>query len=122
MDKQGLEHFTKKLQERQRELRSVVTREERTSRDADGEVAQDIVDQAANSYGKELLFHQSNKERQILQMVESALDRIRQGSFGQCVSCGKDINHKRLQAVPWTCHCVACQEKLESGQIGEVAE
>src|ERR1035438_4062413 len=55
---------------------------------------------AANSYNKEFLFHQSNSERQLLQMVDSALDRIREGSFGQCISCGAEINPKRLEAVP----------------------
>ena len=55
-------------------------------------------------------------------MVESALDRIRQGSFGQCISCGEDINTKRLEAVPWTRYCIACQEKLEKGQLVEETE
>jgi DnaK suppressor protein len=122
MDKKRLEQFKKKLEERQQELRRVVTRTEQDGRDADSEVAQDIADKAANSYNKEFLFHQSNSERQVLQMVESALDRIRQGSFGQCVSCGEDINSKRLEAVPWTRYCIACQEKLENGQLVEEAE
>ena len=68
------------------------------------ESAQDIADRAANSYNKEFLFHQSNNERQLLQMVDSALDRIREGTFGQCISCGAEINPKRLEAVPWTRH------------------
>jgi len=122
MDKKRLEQFKKKLEERQQELRRVVSRTEQDGRDADSEVAQDIADKAANSYNKEFLFHQSNSERQILQMVESALDRIRQGSFGQCISCGEDINTKRLEAVPWTRYCIACQEKLEKGQLVEETE
>ncbi len=95
---------------------------EQEGRDADSQVAQDIADKAANSYNNQLLFHESNRERQILQMVESALDRIRQGSFGQCICCGKDINTKRLEAVPWTRCCIACQEKLEKGQLVEETE
>jgi len=122
MDKKRLEQFKKKLEERQQELRRVVSRTEQDGRDADSEVAQDIADKAANSYNKEFLFHQSNSERQILQMVESALDRIRQGTFGQCISCGEDINTKRLEAVPWTRYCIACQEKLEKGQLVEETE
>jgi len=122
MEKKRLEQFRKKLEERQQELRRVVSRTEQDGRDADSEVAQDIADKAANSYNKEFLFHQSNSERQILGMVESALDRIRQGSFGQCISCGEDINTKRLEAVPWTRYCIACQEKLEKGQLVEEAD
>ena len=79
------------------------------------ESAQDIADRAANSYNKEFLFHQSNNDRQLLQMVDGALDRIRDGAFGQCISCGEEINPKRLEAVPWTRHCIECQEKAEKG-------
>ena len=81
--------------------------------------AQDIADKAASSYTKEFLFHQSNNDRQLLQMVENALSRIREGSFGECISCGTEINAKRLEAVPWTRHCIECQEKLEQGLLEE---
>lgn len=117
MDKKKLEQFKKRLEERQRELRRVVARTEDEGRAADSETAQDIADKAANSYNKEFLFHQSNSDRQLLGMVESALDRVRQGNFGQCISCGGEINSKRLEAVPWTRYCIACQEKLEKGQL-----
>jgi DnaK suppressor protein len=117
MDKKKLDQFKKKLEERQQELRRIVSRTEQDGRAADSETAQDIADKAANSYNKEFLFHQSNNERQLLGMVEGALDRIRQGNFGQCISCGEEINAKRLEAVPWTRYCIACQEKLEKGQL-----
>ena len=118
MDKKKLETFKKRLEERQQELRKIVSRTEQDGRAADSENAQDIADKAANSYNKEFLFHQSNNERQLLAMVEGALDRIRTGTFGQCISCGEEINSKRLEAVPWTRFCIACQEKLERGQLG----
>jgi DnaK suppressor protein len=115
MDKKKLETFRKRLEERQRELRNAMARSAQDGRDADVESAQDVADRAANSYTKEFLFHQSNNDRQLLQMVDGALDRIREGSFGECISCGNEINPKRLEAVPWTRHCIACQEKLEKG-------
>jgi len=117
MDKKKLDQFKKKLEERQQELRRIVSRTEQDGRAADSETAQDIADKAANSYNKEFLFHQSNNERQLLGMVEGALDRIRKGNFGQCISCGEEINAKRLEAVPWTRYCIACQEKMEKGQL-----
>ena len=115
MDKKKLETFKKRLEERQRELRNAMNRTAQDGRDADLESAQDIADRAASSYTKEFLFHQSNTDRQLLQMVDGALDRIREGNFGECISCGNEINPKRLEAVPWTRHCIACQEKLEKG-------
>jgi len=117
MEKKKLEAFKKRLEDRQRELRYTVNRTAQDGRDADLESAQDIADRAANSYNKEFLFSQSNNERQLLQMVDAALSRIREGTFGECISCGEEINAKRLDAVPWTRHCIACQEKLESGLL-----
>lgn len=118
MDKKKLEAFKKRLEERQRELRTNVSRNELDGRNADAaDMAQDIADRASSSYQKEFLFHQSNNDRQLLQMVEGALSRIREGSFGECISCGNEINAKRLEAVPWTRHCIECQEKLEKGQL-----
>jgi DnaK suppressor protein len=119
MEKKKIEQFKKRLEERQQLLRHNVTRTEQDGRNQDETNAQDIADRAASSYNKEFLFHQSNSERQLLQMVEGALSRIREGTFGECISCGKDINAKRLEAVPWTRHCIECQEKLEQGMLEE---
>ncbi len=122
MDKKKLESFKKRLEERQQSLRKTVSRTEEDGRIADQDTAQDIADRAASSYTKEFLFSQSNNERQLLQMVENALQRIREGEFGECVNCGNEINGKRLEAVPWTRYCISCQEKLENGQLEEAQE
>ena len=117
MDKKKLEAFKKRLEDRQRELRQNVSRNEQDGRAADMDTAQDIADRASSSYTKEFLFHQSSNERQTLQMVEGALNRIREGTFGECINCGNEINPKRLEAVPWTRYCIECQEKLEQGLL-----
>jgi len=120
MEKKKVEGFKKRLEERRQMLRRNVSRTELDGRQADEDTAQDIADRAASSYNKEFLFHQSNSERQLLQMVESALERIREGNFGQCISCGQEINSKRLEAVPWTRYCIQCQEKMEQGRLEPV--
>jgi len=122
IDKKKLESFKKRLEERQQSLRKAVSRTEEDGRIADQDTAQDIADRAASSYTKEFLFSQSNNDRQLLQMVETALLRIREGAFGECVSCGNEINAKRLEAVPWTRYCIECQEKLEKGQLEEARD
>jgi DnaK suppressor protein len=121
MDKRKLENFKKQLETRQQELRKIVARTEQDGRDADVGTAQDIADRAANSYTKEFLFHQSNTERQTLNMVEAALARLREGEFGECINCGNEINSKRLEAVPWTRYCIECQEKMERGELEEAS-
>ena len=120
MDKKKLETFKKRLETRQQELRRTVTRNQADGRLADEDTAAaDIADRAASSYNKEFLFSQSNNDRALLMMVDGALARIREGSFGECIHCGKEINTKRLEAVPWTRHCIECQEKLEQGLLEE---
>ncbi len=122
MDKKKLEAFKKRLETRQQELRRMVTRTQADGRLADEDTAAaDIADRAASSYNKEFLFSQSNNDRQLLMMVDGALARIREGNFGECISCGKEINAKRLEAVPWTRHCIECQEKLEKGELEEAS-
>jgi DnaK suppressor protein len=122
MDKKKLEAFKKRLETRQQDLRRAVNRTQADGRSADEDTAAaDIADRAASSYTKEFLFSQSNNDRQTLQMVDKALARIREGSFGECIHCGKEINGKRLEAVPWTRHCIECQEKLEQGLLEEEA-
>jgi len=122
MEKKKLDTFKKRLEERQQTLRKAVSRTEEDGRIADQDSAQDIADRAASSYTKEFLFSQSNNDRQLLQMVETALQRIREGGFGDCINCGNEINAKRLEAVPWTRYCIACQEKMEQGQLEEAGD
>lgn len=122
MDKKKLESFKKRLEERLQVLRKAVSRTEEDGRVADQGAAQDVADRAADSYTKEFLFSQSNTDRVLLDMVDRALKRIRDGTFGECESCGNEINSKRLEAVPWTRYCIACQEKKEQGLLEEAVE
>src|ERR1700686_197104 len=105
MDKKKLEAFKKRLETRQQELRRTVNRTQADGRSADEDTAQDIADRAASSYTKEFLFSQRKNEPQPLKMVARALVRIREGSLGKCIHCGKEINAKRREPVPWTRHC-----------------
>ena len=59
------------------------------------------------------MLQRGNREHGLLRMVEAALRRIQDGSFGRCLSCGNEIDVKRLQFVPWTRYCIQCQEHSE---------
>lgn len=117
MEKRKLEHYKKRLLSKQEELERIVSRAEQDGRSADEETPQDLADKAANSYTKEFLFSQSNNERYTLQLVEEAIDRVGNGSFGECVACHEEVQQKRLEAVPWARHCISCQEKQEQGLL-----
>lgn len=40
--------------------------------------------------------------------IREALDRLREGTFGACVTCGARIARERLGAVPHASECIAC--------------
>ena len=117
MDKKKVESYKKRLLAKQEELRRLVAKSEQDGREADEEITQDLADRAANSYTKEFLFHQSDDNRRILQLVQEALERVHNGSYGLCVACQEDVQQKRLEAVPWARHCIECQEKQEKGLL-----
>ncbi len=117
MEKKKVEAYKKRLVAKQEELARLVSRSEHDGREADEEGTQDVADKAANSYTKEFLFHQSDENRRLLQLVNEAIERIKIGVFGQCVACHKDVQQKRLEAVPWARHCIECQEKQDKGLL-----
>jgi DnaK suppressor protein len=46
---------------------------------------------------------------QQLELVDAALARLDDGTFGTCLRCGQPIAPARLEALPWAAHCIACQ-------------
>ena len=117
MDKKRLDYYKKKLQAKREELLKIIARIEQEGRAADEDPTVDLADKAANSYTKEFLFGQTNSDRFILQLVEEALNRIRNEEYGLCAHCHEDVQLKRLEAVPWARHCIECQEKQEQGLL-----
>lgn len=52
---------------------------------------------------------ETGRRRQIeMQQIELALQRIDEGSFGECLNCGEDIAPKRLQIDPTASICINC--------------
>jgi RNA polymerase-binding transcription factor len=48
-----------------------------------------------------------------LRALESALERVADGTYGLCVDCGEDIPFVRLHAQPGAARCLACQQRHE---------
>lgn len=81
---------------------------------------QDTADLAVASYQREMLFSQGTTQHMQLQMIQQALDRIEDETFGECQHCSREIGKKRLEALPWTPYCINCQEKIENGELEPV--
>jgi DnaK suppressor protein len=122
MDKKSVEQFKKKLLDKRRELTRAYIRNKTYGKESDEGGTQDSADKASTSYTKEFLYSLSNTERNVLQQVEHALERIEEGEFGVCDECGEPIQKKRLEAVPWARYCLACQEAVDKGQLAEAGE
>jgi RNA polymerase-binding transcription factor DksA len=73
-------------------------------------------DTGADSAEQELSLSLLSNQEQALEEIDGALLRIGQGVFGQCEECRKAIARARLQALPYTRHCVACARKLQQSQ------
>ncbi|PIQ96005.1 MAG: hypothetical protein COV67_11770 [Nitrospinae bacterium CG11_big_fil_rev_8_21_14_0_20_56_8] len=71
------------------------------------------IDLASSLEGREMMFQLSSRDRHELKLIEDALFKIHQGTYGQCESCSKMIGIKRLQILPLTSLCIDCQETLE---------
>ena len=116
---QNARRLEEKLREQQAFLeRNMLTAVEQ-GRQTVADATQDVADQAVNSYQKELLFSQGTKGHAQLSQIRFAIDRINEGSYGECLQCGNTIGEKRLEAVPWTPYCIDCQEKIENGEIAD---
>jgi len=113
MNQKQIEGFKKSLQTRRQELLRSITQTQQEGSTAQQAYGHDEGDRATSSLNKELSFLQNTQARKLLQAVEAALGRISEGSFGECLNCGSEINVKRLEAIPWVRYCVTCQELIE---------
>ena len=71
------------------------------------------IDLASSLEGREMLFQLTSRDRNELRLIEDALFRINEGTFGACESCEEQISLKRLQIMPLTPLCISCQEAAE---------
>ena len=119
MDRSELERYKVRLFEMRAELTNTVNDIETAIREtvvAPGDVST-LPTHPANfdSEGLDRNVALAQNEAQVLEQVEASLERIEAGSFGKCAECGEEIPRERLDALPYTPHCVHCAERQESG-------
>lgn len=119
MQKAQLAKYRRRLEREYKDLQALLSRQEQAMRAADDGAPEDSAAQAAKTYSKEFFYHQSDSGLTQLAQVEQALRRIDSAEFGICESCGRKIERKRLDAVPWTRYCRNCQELEEELNIAE---
>lgn len=73
----------------------------------------DSVDQASQSIEKELLFELSDNERGMLDMIDAAIRKIDNGTYGLCEATQRPISRARLEALPYCRYSIGYQNQLE---------
>lgn len=73
----------------------------------------DQADVGTKTFEREHEFSLAQNSRDMLIQSQHALERIADGTYGQCESCGNPIGKLRLQAFPRATLCMACKQKQE---------
>jgi DnaK suppressor protein len=117
MKEQDLNRFLKKLINRRELIRKILRDTEKTAmeRGESGEriFHHHISDSATDEELRELAFMSATRLREELAMIEEAISRIREGSYGICLKCSKKIPLDRLKAIPYARYCISCQREIE---------
>lgn len=74
----------------------------------------DPTDRASLESDRNFMLRIRGRERKLILKIEEALERIENGSFGICDSCGDEIGEQRLKARPVTTLCIECKKKEEA--------
>ena len=73
-----------------------------------------MADVGTDNYEQEFTLSLMQNEEGVLGLVEGALERIEEGTYGSCAECTNKIPKTRLNALPYTPYCVKCAGKIES--------
>lgn len=113
MDKETQAYFKENLIHRLDELYSEAEKTVAGMTDTE-ETFPDPTDRATLESDRNFMLRIRDRERKLILKIREALQRIEDGSFGFCESCGDDIGVDRLKARPVTTLCIECKRKQEA--------
>lgn len=88
----------------------------RSARDASGDLSgysYHMADVASDDYERDFSLGRATEEQKVVFLIDEALKRIEEGTYGACLQCGKAIPKRRLAALPHSELCIQCQEEKE---------
>jgi DnaK suppressor protein len=91
-------------------LAALQTRLSIIKRDATQSHSGDSAEQAQERENDEVVDAIGNETAQSIRVIQAALARIEDGTYGECAGCGEDIGQARLEAVPEATRCVNCAD------------
>ena len=121
LDKKKLEFFKKRLLELKVQFEGDIKQMTSASQNSQAETSDSghalhMADVASDMYDKEFNLGLASKDRKVLTLIDNALKRIEEGTYGICLGTGKPITIERLKAIPYAEYCLEYQEELESKQ------
>lgn len=81
----------------------------------------DPIDRAADEEERSVSLKTSDRKRKLLKKIESTIDKINEGDFGFCDSCGIEIGVRRLEARPTANECIDCKSFDEIKEKTDIA-
>ena len=114
MDAKKLKEIRQRLASEYENLIKTINRNRTAAEAIKVENTEDEGDLATISHDRELLYNLHESDFARLRFIQEAMKAMDRGQYGECVRCGKDINEKRLEAVPWATLCIHCQEETEA--------
>jgi RNA polymerase-binding transcription factor len=111
--KKFLADLREHLSDMKSKLLSEIDSELRAEREGNKDEGMDTYDLASEERDREINFILSDRERAKIKQIDDALERLEEGSYGVCESCGLEIAEERLQAMPFTRLCRDCQQDQE---------
>jgi DnaK suppressor protein len=109
----NIESLKHQLQAKERELLADVKRLGEEARESGGGEVRDPSDDATTSQGVSESLQEDTLASQTLIEVQDALQRIDDGTYGKCLTCGRQIEEARLKAIPWARYCLNDQEQFD---------
>jgi len=100
--------YSKIQAELESRLAELQTRLESIKRDVTQAHSGDSAEQAQERENDEVVDAIGNETAQSIKIIQAALARIEDGSYGTCKNCGEDIGEARLEAMPEATRCVQC--------------
>ena len=113
MNSKKREHFKKLLLSELRRHAQHITDDQAQALDVNNDDAKENSDVALRNGIQELALKLSDNESQMVADIDMALRRMEEGSYGMCVRCGKEIDEKRLEAMPTARYDAECQSAME---------
>jgi YteA family regulatory protein len=127
MDKEHLRYFKKRLLEDKKEVLRDIDQEEEIGlhsylQDYYSELSvydNHPADIASETFEMEMQFNLEENEKRHLKEIDDAIEKIDNGTYGVCDSCGNSIEIERLDVIPYTAICAKCSDNKSSMALVE---